>query len=91
MPARPAASQNTGLIILVVGIFMVVITLVAVTYFHSNVTDIKQNQNKNSQVGKTERADLTDITCALWESVGTPVRLTATLRASVESVCGSTP
>ncbi len=91
MAARPATSQNTGLIVLVVGIFMVVIALVAVTYLNGNVSSIRQSQDKNSQVGKTERADLTDITCALWKSVGTTASLGPALRASVESVCGATP
>jgi flagellar basal body-associated protein FliL len=85
-PARP--SQNTGLIVLVVGIFMIIIAFGAVTYLNGNVNTVKQNQTKNSQVGQTERTALTAITCALWHSVGTPTRIDTTLRASVEAVCG---
>jgi flagellar basal body-associated protein FliL len=90
-PTRPSShSQNTGLIVLVVGIFMVIIAFVAVTYLTgSKIDTIKTTQDKNSQVGKAERGSLTDITCALWRSVGDPGRVSATLRAEVESVCAS--
>lgn len=89
MPAQPTSpSQNTGLIVLVVGIFMVILAFVAVTYFNSGKLDtIKNSQTKNSQVGKVERGNLTDITCALWRSVGNPARVEPSLRARVESVC----
>lgn len=87
-PTNP--SQNTGLIVLVVGIFMVVVAFIAVTYFNSGKLDtIKKTQTQNSQVGKTERGNLTDITCALWRSIGDPSKVEPTLRASVESVCSS--
>lgn len=89
MPSQPTSpSQNTGLIVLVVGIFMVILAFVAVTYFNgSKIDTIRTNQNKNSQVGKVERGNLTDITCALWRSIGDPNRVGATLRAQVEAVC----
>lgn len=87
-PTNP--SQNTGLIVLVVGIFMVVVAFIAVTYFNSGKLDtIKKTQTQNSQVGKTERGNLTDITCALWRSIGDPSKVESTLRVSVESVCSS--
>jgi hypothetical protein len=87
-PTTP--SQNTGLIVLVVGIFMVIVAFVAVTYFNgSKIDTIKTNQTKNNQVGKAERGDLTDITCALWRSIGDPSRVDPTLRSQVESVCAS--
>lgn len=94
MPAPPAQptspSQNTGLIVLVVGIFMVIITFVAVTYFNSNKIDtVKSTQDKNSQVGKAERSNITDVTCALWRSVGDPSRIDAALRSSVQSICAN--
>lgn len=89
MAAQPASpSQNTGLIVLVVGIFMVILTFVAVTYFNSNKIDtVKSTQDKNSQVSKAERSDITDVTCALWRSIGQPDRVDAALRASVEAIC----
>lgn len=91
MPAQPAPSQNTGLIVLVVGIFMVIVAFVAVTYFNgSKIDTIKNNQTRNSQVGAVERGNLTDITCALWRSVGNPARLDRALRVQVESVCAAT-
>lgn len=94
--ATPSAnhSQNLGLIVLVVGIFMVIIAFVSVTYLNGNKIDtIKSNQTKNSQVGASERGNLTDITCALWRSIGDPGRVDAALRAQVEAVCvaASTP
>lgn len=94
-PTPPAAppvshSQNLGLIVLVVGIFMVIITFVSVTYLNGNKIDtIKSTQDKNSQVGKAERGNLTDITCALWRSIGDPARVDAALRAQVEAVCST--
>jgi hypothetical protein len=89
MATQPTSpSQNTGLIVLVVGIFMVIIAFVAVTYFNGGKLDtIKNTQTKNSQVGKVERSNLTDITCALWRSIGDPAKVDPTLRAEVESVC----
>jgi len=93
MPAAPAPTnhnQNTGLIVLVVGIFMVIIAFVAVTYLNgSKIDTIKTNQTKNSQVGTVERGNLTDITCALWRSIGDPSRIDPALRAQVESVCSA--
>jgi flagellar basal body-associated protein FliL len=93
VPAAPqptSHSQNLGLVVLVVGIFMVIITFVSVSYFNGNKIDtIKTTQDKNSQVGKAERGNLTDITCALWRSIGDPRRVDATLRAQVEAVCAS--
>lgn len=91
MPAQPTSpSQNTGLIVLVVGIFMVVTAFVAATYLNgSKIDTIKSNQNKNSQIGKVERGSLTDITCALWKTVGDPARIDPALRAQVESVCSA--
>lgn len=90
-PIQPTShNQNTGLIVLVVGIFMVTIAFVAVTYFNgSKIDTIKNTQDKNSQVGKTERGNLTDITCALWRSIGDPSHVDPTLRAQVESVCSA--
>lgn len=86
MPSQPAnSSQNTGLVVIVVGIFMVIIAFLAVTYLNSDT--IKQNQTKNSQIGQQDRADLTQITCALWNSVGDPKKVSPTIRAKVEAVC----
>jgi hypothetical protein len=93
-PVTPPVShsQNLGLVVLVVGIFMVIITFVSVTYLNGNKIDtIKNTQDKNSQVGKTERGNLTDITCALWRSIGDPGRVDAALRVQVEAVCASAP
>lgn len=88
MPAQPvSSSQNTGLVVIVVGIFMVVMTFLAVTYINSDT--IKNNQDKNSQRGVIERADLTDVTCALWHSVGKPDALDAATLAKVKKVCGA--
>lgn len=94
MPATPAPTtshpQNTGLIVLIVGIFMVIVAFVAVTYFNgSKIDTIKSTQDKNSQVGKTERGNLTDITCALWHSIGDPKRVDPALRAQVETLCSA--
>lgn len=90
-PTPPTShNQNLGLVVLVVGIFMVIITFVSVTYLNGNKIDtIKSTQDKNSQVGKAERGNLTDITCALWRSIGDPGRVDGTLRAQVEAVCAS--
>jgi hypothetical protein len=86
MPSQPAnSSQNTGLVVIVVGIFMVIIAFLAVTYLNSDT--IKQNQTKNSQIGQQDRADLTQITCALWNSVGDPKKVSPTIKAKVEAVC----
>lgn len=94
MPAttQPTShSQNTGLIVLVVGIFMVIVAFVAVTYLSSSKIDtVKSTQDKNATVGKAERSDITDITCALWRAVGDPNRVDPTLRAKVESICSGT-
>jgi hypothetical protein len=89
MSVQPTSpSQNTGLIVLVVGIFMVIVAFVAVTYFNgSKIDTIKNNQSKNSQVSTVERGNLTDITCALWRSVGNPSLVDPTLRTQVEGVC----
>lgn len=91
VPAQPTShNQNTGLIVLVVGIFMVIVAFVAVTYFNgSKIDTIKTTQDKNSQVGRVERGNLTDITCALWRSIGDPARVDPTLRAQVEAVCSA--
>lgn len=88
--AQPANSgQNTGLIVFVVGVFMVIIAFVAVTYLNSDT--IKQNQTKNSQIGQQDRADLTQITCALWKSVGNPEKVDPDVLSKVREVCGQTP
>jgi len=87
MPAQPVnSSQNTGLVVIVVGIFMVIIAFLAVTYLNSDT--IKENQTKNSQKGAVERADLTQITCALWNSVGDPKKVDPKIVVKVEAVCG---
>lgn len=87
MPAQPTnSSQNTGLVVIVVGIFMVIIAFLAVTYLNSDT--IKDNQNRNSERGVTERADLTQITCALWNSVGDPEKVDPEIVTKVETVCG---
>jgi len=39
--------------------------------------------------GTVERGNLTDITCALWRSIGDPSRIDPALRAQVESVCSA--
>lgn len=90
-PVQPTShSQNTGLIVLVVGIFMVIVAFVAVTYLNSSKIDtVKSTQDKNSQIGKKERSDITDITCALWRSIGDPSRVDPGLRASVEAICSA--
>jgi len=88
--AQPANSgQNTGLIVFVVGVFMVIIAFVAVTYLNSNT--IKENQDSNSQKSTTERADLTQITCALWRSVGDPKKVDPDVLAKVRAVCEPSP
>lgn len=85
MPAQPTNhSQNIGLVVIVIGIFMVIVSFVAVTYLNgSKIDTVKTNQ----KVGAAERGDLTDITCALWRSIGDPAKVEPTLRASVEAVC----
>lgn len=86
MPAQPTNSaQNTGLVVIVVGIFMVIIAFLAVTYLNSD--SIKQNQTKNSQIGQQDRADITQITCALWTSVGDPKKVDPKLVAKIEKLC----
>ncbi len=90
MAAQPANSgQNTGLIVFVVGVFMVIIAFVAVTYLNSDT--IKENQDKNSQTSQTQRSDLTQITCAIWRSTGVPKNLDAETLKRVRDVCGPTP
>lgn len=86
MPAQPTnSSQNTGLVVIVVGIFMVIIAFLVVTYLNSDT--IRQNQNRNSQIGQQDRADLTQITCALWSSVGDPKKVSPEIVAKVKKVC----
>lgn len=86
MPGQPTnSSQNTGLVVIVVGIFMVIIAFLAVTYLNSDT--IKSNQTKNSQIGQQDRADLTQITCALWKSVGDPKKVSPSVVAAVQKVC----
>lgn len=89
MPAQPTnSSQNTGLVVVVVGIFMVIIAFLAVTYLNSDT--IKENQSKNSEKGAADRADLTQITCALWDSVGDPKKVAPKIVIKIEAVCGDT-
>lgn len=86
MPTQSAnTNQNTGLVVIVVGIFMVIIAFLAVTYLNSD--SIKTNQDKNSQRAANDRSDLTDITCALWDSVGDRSKVAPTLVEKVEKVC----
>lgn len=86
MPTQPTnAAQNTGLVVIVVGIFMVVIAFLAVTYLNSDA--IKSNQNKNNQKATTDRSDLTTITCGLWKSVGDPSKVDPSVVAKVRTVC----
>lgn len=88
--AQPANSgQNTGLVVIVVGIFMVIIAFLAVTYLNSDT--IKENQNRNSQKGATDREELTQITCALWRSVGDPKKVEPEVLDKVRAVCGQVP
>lgn len=86
MAAQPTnSSQNTGLVIIVVGIFMIIVAFLAVTYLNSD--SIKTNQDKNSQKAVTDRTDLTKITCALWDSVGNPQKVDPLVVKSVQAVC----
>lgn len=86
MPAQPTnSSQNTGLVVIVVGIFMVIIAFLAVTYLNSDT--IKENQDKNSQRGQTERTSLIQVTCALWASVGDPARVDPKISADIKALC----
>jgi hypothetical protein len=86
VPAQPTnTSQNTGLVVIVVGIFMVIIAFLAVTYLNSDT--IKSNQSRASQKASTERSDLTTITCALWRSVGDPTKVDPSVVAKVKVVC----
>jgi hypothetical protein len=86
VPAQPTnPAQNTGLVIIVVGIFMVIITFLAVTYLNSDA--IKTKQDKNSQSASTQRSDLLQITCALWDSVGEPEEVDPAVAAKVRAVC----
>jgi hypothetical protein len=84
---QPASTtQNTGLVVIVVGIFMVIIAFLAVTYLNSDA--IRTNQDRNSQKGQQDRSDLTDITCVLWRSVGDPGKISQGDRDKVQAVCG---
>ena len=86
MPAQPTnPGQNTGLVIIVVGIFMVVIAFLAVTYLNSDA--IRTNQDKNSQKSTSERSDLTQVTCALWKSVGDSSKVDPRVAAKVKTIC----
>lgn len=86
VPAQPTnSSQNTGLVIIVVGIFMIIMAFVAVTYLNSD--SIKVDQEKNSQKADTDRSDLTKITCALWNSVGDPEKVDPVVEQTVRTVC----
>lgn len=88
MPAQPTtSSQNTGLVVIVVGIFMVIIAFLAVTYLNSGT--IQENQKETSQQGKEERADLVQVTCALWNSVGEPGSVDTKTLTQVEALCGT--
>jgi hypothetical protein len=90
VPAQPTSSgQNTGLVVIVVGIFMVIIAFLAVTYLNSDT--IKTNQTKNSERNSTDRANLTQIMCALWESVGKPGDVDPTVVEKVKTVCAGAP
>lgn len=87
MPAQPVSSaQNTGLVVIVVGIFMLIIAFLAVTYLNSDT--IKSNQDRNSQKSQEERADLTQITCALWQSIGDPEKVDPSTTQKVQTLCG---
>lgn len=86
MPAQPTnSSQNTGLVVIVVGIFMVIIAFLVVTYLNSDA--IKSSQSRNNQKAVSERSDLTDITCALWKSVGNPNKVDPAVVAKVRVAC----
>lgn len=86
MAAQPTnSSQNTGLVVIVVGIFMIIVAFLAVTYLNSD--SIKTNQDKNSQKAVNDRTDLTKITCALWDSVGDPKKVDPVVVKSVQTVC----
>lgn len=88
--AQPANSgQNTGLIVFVVGVFMVIIAFVAVTYLNSDT--IKENQDKNSQNSQDQRTDQLQVSCALWQSTGDPKKLDPVLLSKIQSICGQTP
>ncbi len=84
--AQPTNSgQNTGLVVIVVGIFMVIIAFLAVTYLNSDT--IKENQNRNSQKSQTERADLTQIVCGLWQADRDHGQVDKDLEKSIDAVC----
>lgn len=86
MPAQPTSpSQNAGLVVIVVGIFMVIIAFLAVTYLNSD--SIKTNQDKNSHKANTEQDNLTQITCALWVSVGDPAKVDPAVVQKVRILC----
>lgn len=87
MPAQPTNhSQNTGLVVIVVGIFMVIIAFLAVTYLNSDT--IRENQDKNAKKGQTERSSLIQTTCALWASVGDPSKVEPEVVANIKETCG---
>jgi hypothetical protein len=86
VPAQPInSSQNTGLVVIVVGIFMVIMAFLAVTYFNSDA--IKTSQSKNDRKASTDRSDLTTITCALWDSMGDPDRVDQEIVQEVQAIC----
>lgn len=86
MPAQSTSTgQNTGLIVMCVGIFMVIIAFLAVTYLNSDT--IRTNQEKNSQKSSTERANLTQITCALWQADRDHSKVSPDLAKAVSAVC----
>ncbi len=86
MPAQPTSTgQNTGLVVIVVGIFMVIIAFLAVTYLNSDT--IRDNQKKNSEKSTVERANLTQITCALWQADQDHKDVDPALEKAVDAVC----
>ena len=86
MPTQPTNSaQNTGLIVIVVGIFMVIVAFLAVSYLTSD--DIRTTQDKTSRKAADERSDLTQITCALWKSVGDPGSVEPEIAQKVQTIC----
>lgn len=89
MPTQPTSTgQNTGLIVMCVGIFMVIIAFLTVTYMNSDT--IRTNQDKNSHKSQVERANLTQITCALWQSEKDHSQVTPDLAKAVSTVCTET-
>jgi len=80
------SGQNTGLVVIIVGIFMVIVAFLAVTYLNSDT--IRENQDTNSTRSREERADLTQITCAIWQSVGEPKSVDQAMADKILAVCG---